>query len=493
MNAQAINYNKYLQPAQTQASDSVSNAFGADDKFSKTFEEIKSKIDNKNNTSPPAQTSVQPQNNKKADNAPQNASADNTDTNKDTKQAVSETPDSNETTHSEDAVSTDIDNTSENTTSVTDNAQSELLQEELDALAEEAALNALNTTSSDDSEVLPLQTTTITDDSADAEEQRALANQKRINNLKTSNTATIAAAALDADDTTTVKSSVIPAVTADTGDTEDGVLVKASEKVAQAAKDGTAAQTQELSSQAKQTAMENLQAIHGTDTTIVESKSSTSSDSQSDSGSSFSQGNAAEQIIKMSIENADADSVLPAQNYSSHADKAVQAVNNVQKTPELNKSDIMNQIGTKMQDLPESGSSKVTIILKPEHLGRIQLEIVNTGNGITARMLTENQQVKELLDKNMETLKSQLGAQGVNVNNIKVENTQQTAHNSMNFEREQFSQDFSHSSQNHNASNADSTKAYDENGLEFADDLGEIEHEIAKSQILHDGKIDYKV
>ena len=108
-------------------------------------------------------------------------------------------------------------------------------------------------------------------------------------------------------------------------------------------------------------------------------------------------------------------------------------------------------------------------------------------------MLTENQQVKELLDKSMETLKSQLGAQGVNVNNIKVENTQQTSQNAMNFEREQFSQGFSQNPQGHNPANPDSARAYEENNIEFVEETGEIEPEIAQSQILHDGEVDYKV
>ena len=506
MNAQAINFNNLLKATETQAQNAASNVFDAsDDKFSKTFNEIVSKYDKNNNNAPlksqndakrkdspktenninknSAQTPQNPANRKpEARENQENQPAPAQNRNNQDTEAVQQSPVNEANAESE---KTDTENTN--------SAQNEqLTQAETEAILEETALNAINTESAGEVPVQATQTVQTSENTADTEEQRALANQKRINNLKTTSTTTVASISSDSDDTGASKGTAASVTLAEV---EEGAQIKASEKVAQVAKDGTISQTQELSSQAKQSAMENLQSIQGTDTTVVESKSSAQSDAQSNSNSSFSQGNAAEQVIKMSIENADADSVMPVQNNpSNHADKALQTASSAtSRTFDLNKSDILNQIGTKMQALPETGQSKVTIILKPEHLGRIQLEILNTGDGITARMLTENQQVKELLDKNMETLKSQLGAQGVNVNNIKVENTQQTSQNAMNFEREQFSQEFSQNPQGHNPANPDSARAYEENNIEFVEDTGEIEPEIAQSQILHDGKVDYKV
>lgn len=506
MNAQAINFNNLLKATETQAQNAASNVFDAsDDKFSKTFNEIVSKYDKNNNNAP-----VKSQNDAKRKDSPKTENNINKNSAQTPQNPANRKPEARENQENQPAPAQNRNNqdteavqqspvneanaeTEKNDTENTNSAQNEqLTQAETEAILEETALNAINAESAGEVPVQATQTAQISENTADTEEQRALANQKRINNLKTTSTTTVASISSDSDDTGASKGTAASVMLAEV---EEGAQIKASEKVAQAAKDGTISQTQELSSQAKQSAMENLQSIQGTDTTVVESKSSAQSDAQSNSNSSFSQGNAAEQVIKMSIENADADSVMPVQNNpSNHADKALQTASSAtSRTFDLNKSDILNQIGTKMQDLPETGQSKVTIILKPEHLGRIQLEILNTGDGITARMLTENQQVKELLDKNMETLKSQLGAQGVNVNNIKVENTQQTSQNAMNFEREQFSQEFSQNPQGHNPANPDSARAYEENNIEFVEDTGEIEPEIAQSQILHDGKVDYKV
>ena len=506
MNAQAINFNNLLKATETQAQNAASNVFDAsDDKFSKTFNEIVSKYDKNNNNAP-----VKPQNDAKRKDSPKTENNINKNSAQTPQNPANRKPEARENQENQPAPAQNRNNqdteavqhspvneanaeTEKNDTENTNSAQNEqLTQAETEAILEETALNAINAESAGEVPVQATQTAQISENTADTEEQRALANQKRINNLKTTSTTTVVSISSDSDDTGASKGTAASVTLAEV---EEGAQIKASEKVAQAAKDGTISQTQELSSQAKQSAMENLQSIQGTDTTVVESKSSAQSDAQSNSNSSFSQGNAAEQVIKMSIENADADSVMPVQNNpSNHADKALQTASSAtSRTFDLNKSDILNQIGTKMQDLPETGQSKVTIILKPEHLGRIQLEILNTGDGITARMLTENQQVKELLDKNMETLKSQLGAQGVNVNNIKVENTQQTSQNAMNFEREQFSQGFSQNPQGHNPANPDSARAYEENNIEFVEDTGEIEPEIAQSQILHDGKVDYKV
>lgn len=506
MNAQAINFNNLLKATETQAQNAASNVFDAsDDKFSKTFNEIVSKYDKNNNNAP-----VKPQNDAKRKDSPKTENNINKNSAQTPQNPANRKPEARENQENQPAPAQNRNNqdaeavqqspvneanaeTEKTDTENTNSAQNEqLTQAETEAILEETALNAINAESAGEVPVQATQTVQTSENTADTEEQRALANQKRINNLKTTSTTTVASISSDSDDTGASKGTAASVMLAEV---EEGAQIKASEKVAQAAKDGTISQTQELSSQAKQSAMENLQSIQGTDTTVVESKSSAQSDAQSNSNSSFSQGNAAEQVIKMSIENADADSVMPVQNNpSNHADKALQTASSAtSRTFDLNKSDILNQIGTKMQDLPETGQSKVTIILKPEHLGRIQLEILNTGDGITARMLTENQQVKELLDKNMETLKSQLGAQGVNVNNIKVENTQQTSQNAMNFEREQFSQEFSQNPQGHNPANPDSARAYEENNIEFVEDTGEIEPEIAQSQILHDGKVDYKV
>ena len=581
MNAQAINFNNIFKTAETQKNASADFDL-SDDRFSKTFDEIKAKYENeeKNIKSAPKTTQPLVQKNTEAQadtktinnlretdsqvdsakelkqndkNAPttdseqsQNAQSENTNAiDSNDKKINNENQQETEKIFAEDENSTNIpdqntENSAENeenteTNSKLDTDEPDSTEIKADVNTDSEILNTINIETTEasntetnskldtdepdsteikadvntDSEILNTinietteasntttnteentqQITQKTQNNTDSAENKTQETPNRINNLKKSSTTTVEKIISTTDDSQTTK-------TADSvilKEIEDGVQIKASEKVEQATKDGTISQTKELSSQAKQTALENLQSIQGTDTTVVEAKSANQADTGANNGSSFSQGNAAEQIIKMSVENADTSTTTVSGTFQVQTDKAVNSTSSTLRTFDLNKADIMNQIGTKMQQLTENGQSKVTIILKPENLGRIQLEILNTGDGITARMLTENQQVKELLDKNMETLKSQLGAQGVNVNNIKVENTQQTTQNFLGFEQEQFSREFFGNSHEHHAANTNSTKGYEENKNEIVEDGGEAEPEVEKSQILHNGNVDYKV
>ncbi len=280
---------------------------------------------------------------------------------------------------------------------------------------------------------------------------------------------------------------------------EGEVVVKVSDQVAASAKEAATAQVQDMSAKAKDKATANLQEALKTDTTVVDVKKGKA---ESDSKGNFSQNNASEQIIKMSVENTQTDKPVNPENFALNLDKQTMvhnpqtSVNNVVAQPkELNKTDIMNQINAKLPDLQQSESSRVTIVLKPENLGRIQLELFNSGNGIVARMLTDNQQVRELLDRNMDALKTQLGSQGVNVNNIKVESAHHSSNNAMNFDREQFNQNFSRNhenrpEQNQQASQDSTASGEDVSSEELASIAGTDKSE---SQIIHNGKVDYKV
>lgn len=95
-------------------------------------------------------------------------------------------------------------------------------------------------------------------------------------------------------------------------------------------------------------------------------------------------------------------------------------------TKELSQNEILSQINSKLTNLKEEGITKVNIVLQPEHLGKINLELVNSKEGLTAQITTNNAQVKEMLDKTIDTLKDNLSNQGVNVNSVtvKVEETQ---------------------------------------------------------------------
>ena len=139
---------------------------------------------------------------------------------------------------------------------------------------------------------------------------------------------------------------------------------------------------------------------------------------------------AQEQVIKLSVQNA--NNLNQSLNVAATADTLTQpsfdkTLNNInvqaQGSKELTNTDVLSQINSKINNLSEE-TSKVTIVLRPESLGKISIELVNGKGGLTAQMTTDNPQVKEVLDKNLDGLKNSLGNQGVNVNNVSVKVTE---------------------------------------------------------------------
>ena len=163
----------------------------------------------------------------------------------------------------------------------------------------------------------------------------------------------------------------------------------------------------------------------------------------------------------------------------------------------------MSQVNSKFEQLQQSGTNKVSIVLQPENLGKVSVEIMNSKDGIVAKMTTDNQQVKELFDKNVEALKNNLSSQGVNVNNIKVECTNESSNNAMNFERNQFEQSFNNQQNPHgnhaNQSDKDAKTTYTAD-FGNANDFDEqtepnqgVEIKNTQTIIKHNGKVDYTV
>ncbi len=91
-----------------------------------------------------------------------------------------------------------------------------------------------------------------------------------------------------------------------------------------------------------------------------------------------------------------------------------------QNTQEAQDVSILDQIRAKFAVSKQNGLQKITIGLTPESLGKVTVEIVKGQNGISAHLLADNPQAKEILDKNLDGLKSVLQSQGVNVNNVNV-------------------------------------------------------------------------
>jgi len=93
---------------------------------------------------------------------------------------------------------------------------------------------------------------------------------------------------------------------------------------------------------------------------------------------------------------------------------------------EVSASKIIDQISKQMNNI--NNGSKVNIVLNPESLGKVILQIINSKEGLTAMFTVGSQDTKSLLMNGIDGLKETLLSQGVAVDNIsvKVEETNES-------------------------------------------------------------------
>lgn len=161
---------------------------------------------------------------------------------------------------------------------------------------------------------------------------------------------------------------------------------------------------------------ENLKKIDGK---IKDVDYSSNQNSQTDLGQS-SQEMMFREMIQNSSENSSQSPLLSKIDFSQTLQKAHVNLNQNQPQQDVPDIDILEQIRTRLNVSNKGGMQKITIGLTPESLGKLNIEISRGQNGISAQILADNPQAKEILEKNLDGLKSVLQSQGVNVNNVNV-------------------------------------------------------------------------
>lgn len=251
--------------------------------------------------------------------------------------------------------------------------------------------------------------------------------------------------------------------------------------------------------------------LNKTNATVVSVESSSSANSNSNSNAkqnhnnSLNQQSAQEQAIKLSIEDNSSTQAtnqnIAISNAATTASttptdftktlETTQTTTQPQVPKELSQTEIMSQVHSKLNTLEETGTNKINIILRPEHLGKISVELVNTQDGMTAKMTAENAQVKEILDKSLDSLKDTLGSQGINVTSVsvKVENTQKQ--DMYSFEDNQSNGKNQDTTGNNPNQNQDES-SFDEE-MDNAISTTDTESEKTVSVGSGKGKVDYKV
>ena len=100
----------------------------------------------------------------------------------------------------------------------------------------------------------------------------------------------------------------------------------------------------------------------------------------------------------------------------------VQKTNNSQqpqaKTVEVNPSRIIDQISKHLETL--QNNSKVNIVLNPESLGKVNIQLLTSKEGLTAQFTVATQEARDLLMKGLDGLKETLTSHGVGVDNVSV-------------------------------------------------------------------------
>ena len=159
----------------------------------------------------------------------------------------------------------------------------------------------------------------------------------------------------------------------------------------------------------------------------IESVETDTSSGEEESSDLMQNQTAEEQGIKASLQQADAnfgelktDSTQP--NVSLQAAKPT---GNSDVTP----SKIIDQISKQMENI--NTGSKVNIVLNPESLGKVSVQLINTKEGLSAQFTVATQDAKNLILKGLDGLKDSLLAQGVNVDNVtvKLSETQESEYN----------------------------------------------------------------
>lgn len=95
---------------------------------------------------------------------------------------------------------------------------------------------------------------------------------------------------------------------------------------------------------------------------------------------------------------------------------SAQTANQVQAN--VNPSKIIEQVSKQLENM--QNTSKVSIVLNPESLGKVTVELVKSPEGLSAQFTTATQEARELLMKGLDGLKDALSTHGVGVDNVSV-------------------------------------------------------------------------
>ena len=201
------------------------------------------------------------------------------------------------------------------------------------------------------------------------------------------------------------------------------------------------------------------------DLKIKSIESETTSDNSSENPDLMQNQSAEEQGIKAMFQTegdfADIkldNTLKPTQNIQT---------NKVNTTTDIGPSKIVEQISKQLEGL--HNNSKVNIVLNPESLGKVSVQLINTKEGLSAQFTVATQEAKNLIMKGLDGLKDTLMAHGVSVDNVtvKMNETQESSYQA----------DWTEQEGSKGGNKEQNSKREEENKQKFAETMFTIENE----------------
>lgn len=87
----------------------------------------------------------------------------------------------------------------------------------------------------------------------------------------------------------------------------------------------------------------------------------------------------------------------------------------------LKPSELINQVVEQTKVVLGQDKTEMVIHLKPDHLGKLELKVVTEQGIVAAKFIAESQQVKEVIETNMQLLKDSLQKQGIAIDGVSVQ------------------------------------------------------------------------
>ncbi|OPJ57090.1 flagellar hook-length control protein FliK [Alkalithermobacter paradoxus] len=105
----------------------------------------------------------------------------------------------------------------------------------------------------------------------------------------------------------------------------------------------------------------------------------------------------------------------------SRISQTIKSINNTSNQyNSIKDMDIINQISNKSKFIINKDISSIEIQLEPESLGKLTLRIVLERGLVTAKFTAQNEDVKSVIESNIEELKNNLLGQGLNIQSLSV-------------------------------------------------------------------------